>query len=113
MNIIKSIFTYLIWTLLAILLGIVYMRIILGPNNAPDEDIWFLFHVFYNYGLFYLGLIIGGIIAFLFILIDIFYLKRKLKMVQNYQLHFQNMMVVIMLVVGIIHYILEKVIDVI
>ena len=76
----KSFMHYIIWTFIALVIGVVYMRLLLG--NIPDDEsyggIGFIVKVFYVYGLVKAGLLIGGIIATLFILLDALYLKRKL-----------------------------------
>jgi len=115
MKILKQILVYLIWTVIALLIGIGYMRIILGAG--PKEETYgyftFLVELLYNYGLIHVGLIIGSIIALLFILLDIFYLKKKLESnLKSTSIRFITLLV-ITIVVGVIHYILEKVIDVI
>ncbi|MEW7280356.1 hypothetical protein ABW636_17330 [Aquimarina sp. 2201CG1-2-11] len=114
MKTLKQILTYLIWTAIALLLGIGYMRILLGANDAPKEGLWYLFHIFYNYGLIHLGLRIGGIIAILFIILDTFYLKKKLinNKIKSTLTRLLSLLVITILVGGI-HYILEKVIDII
>ena len=89
------------------------MRIVLGPIEMPSEGFGFLLSVFYVHGLFYVGLIIGSIIAFLFILLDIFYLKKKLKHHSKKTSIRFILILVITACVSIIHYVLEKVIDVI
>lgn len=109
----KQIVRYLTWIIIAILLGIGYMRIILGANTTSTNDVGYLFHIFYTWGLLHVGAIIGGVIAALFILFDVFYLKKKLSpnlpsITTRFKLLFT-----ITLVVIIIHYLLEKVIDVI
>ncbi|WGH75177.1 hypothetical protein P8625_14040 [Tenacibaculum tangerinum] len=75
----KQIAIYTLWTIVSIVLGIMYMRIVLGANNIPKEGLGYLAHMFYNWGLFHVGLIIGLVITLLFILLDVFCLKKKLK----------------------------------
>ena len=62
------------------ILGIIYMRLLLG--EIPDEDsykgIGFFLNLFYKYVFVYVGLIIGTIIALIYILLDNFILKKKL-----------------------------------
>ncbi len=77
MNILKQILTYIIWILSALLLGICYMSILLGPHKESSTRVLHLSDVLYDLALFYVGLIIGSIIAVLYIFIDIFYLKKK------------------------------------
>jgi hypothetical protein len=79
MNTLKQILNYLIWVLLSLLLGVSYMRIILGPKKEESTGFWHLLNIFYDVALRHIGLRIGGAIALLFILVDIFYLKKKLK----------------------------------
>ena len=113
MGSLKQIVTYAIWTVVAILLGIGYMRIVLGPNEITSEGLWYLVHIFFDFGLLYIGTTIGLIIAILFTLLNIFYLKKKLKNnIQATGIRFLFLLVITVLV-GFIHYILEKVIDVI
>ncbi|MBG6130350.1 hypothetical protein IWQ47_001567 [Aquimarina sp. EL_43] len=113
MKALKQIFTYLIWIAVSLILGIVYMRILLGPNKVPSEGLWYLFHIFYNLGLLHIGARIGGVMAFLFIILDVFYLKKKLK--NNIQATITRFILLlgIAMIVGVVHYILEKVVDVI
>jgi len=115
MKSLKQIADYLIWTVVALLVGIGYMRILLGPLPSNDSywGFGFLLKVFLiERGIQY-GLVIGGIIALLFILLDIFYLKRKLeKGLKSVAIRFASL-IAITVVIAIIHYVLEKVIDVI
>ncbi len=113
MKILKQILVYLTWTVIALLVGICYARIILGSNEIAAEGWGYLAHLFYVHGLLYIGLIVGAIIALLFILLDVFYLKKKLKNnIKSTSIRFLFLLV-ITIVVGVIHYILEKVVDVI
>lgn len=113
MKLLKQLLTYLIWTSLSLLLGMGYMRIVLGANNMPKEGLGYLFHMFYNWGLFHIGLVVGLVIAFLFILLDIFYLKKRFKKKDKLIFARFGTLLTIAIVVVLIHYILEKVIDVI
>jgi len=109
----KQLFIYLNWTILALVLGITYMRIVLGANNVPKEGLGYLAHMFYNWGLFHVGVIIGLVITALFILLDVFYLKKKLKNKDKLiSIQFGALMIITAFVV-LVHYLLEKVIDVI
>ena len=114
MNIIKQIGTYLTWTVLALLLGILHMRIVLGAKGDTSTSVLgFMFGLFYDFGLIHLGLIIGCVIAFLFILLDILYLKKKLKKNKKSKGVKFLVLLSITVMVEITHYILEHVIDVI
>ncbi|MCV9387395.1 hypothetical protein [Reichenbachiella ulvae] len=109
----KNIWTYTLWTLLSLLLGIGYMRLVLGSNDSSEEGLGFLLHVFYDFGLMYVGSIVGSVIALCFVLTDIFYLRKKMN---NSSKKTATRLVVLMAItafVVIVHYLLEKVIDVI
>ncbi|MFD2562908.1 hypothetical protein [Aquimarina rubra] len=113
MKTLKQIGAYSIWAIIALLLGIGYMRIVLGPNETAKDGLWYLLHVFYDLGLLHVGLVIGVVIAVLFIFLDMVYLKKKLKdRKKSKGIRFLFLLAITM-VVGVIHYILEKVIDVI
>lgn len=113
MNLLKQIVCYLTWSIIAIVFGIVYMRIVLGANITTANGIGYLFSLFYNWGLFHIGVIVGVVITILFILIDVFYLKKKQQ--NNLQLTITRLacLIIIAMFVGTIHYMLEKVIDII
>ncbi|MBT32230.1 MAG: hypothetical protein CMO01_21420 [Thalassobius sp.] len=113
MSTLKQLLAYIIWIALALLLGIIHMWIVLGTNNASKEGLGYLYHMFYNWGLLYLGTIVGLIIAILFILFDVFHLKKKLKQCEKARAIRFTVLIVIAVVVSVIHYLLEKVIDVI
>lgn len=82
------------------------MFIILGPKTE-STGIMHIFDIIYDFALIHIGFIIGGIIAFLFILIDILYLKTKSILLKLITLF------IISIIVALIHYMLEKVIDII
>lgn len=113
MKILKQILAYLIWTVLSILLGIGYMYLIIGPIKEPTTTLSYLLKIFYSYGIVYVGVSGGLVIALLYILSDIFYLKKKLtNNVKSTGIRFL-VLLGIAIVVGVTHYILEKVVDVI
>lgn len=109
----KQLLIYLIWIVLAVILGIIYMRLVLGTNNVPKEGVGYLFYMFYSWGLVYVGLIVGLVIAVLFILFDVFYLKKKLKQYKHKWAIRFVILLAISIVVAFVHYVLEKIIDVI
>ncbi|RLK00446.1 hypothetical protein [Tenacibaculum discolor] len=113
MKILKQIATYTLWAIVSIVLGITYMRIVLGANNMPKEGLGYLAHMFYNWGLFHIGLVVGLVITFLLILLDVFYLKKKFKKKGKLIIVQFGALFIITIVVAIIHYVLEKVIDII
>lgn len=91
------------------------MKMILG--EIPKEDDYngfgFFLNLFYHYGLVYVGLIIGVIIALLFILTDAFIVKKKLNNHSHSILIRILVLLLISIFVGFFHYFLEKIIDVI
>ena len=110
---IKNITTYFLWTILSIVCAFAYLRIVLGTVPTPTTDIGEA--VFYTLAFFalQLGLILGFIIALVFVLTDIFYLKKKLENKPFKILIRFGVILSITVLVGIIHYILEKVVNVI
>lgn len=115
MKVIKEFLNYSIWIILSLVLGILYIRLIIReiPNEDDYRGLGFFLNVFYNYGIFYLGLIVGGIIALLFIVTDVFLLKKRLSNNLQSNLVKSTVLVLIAFIVFIFHYFLEKVIDVI
>lgn len=115
MRIVKHLLTYMFWTMLSLIMGILYMRLLLG-DIAEDESIGgfgYLLKVFYLHGLVFIGLPFGAIIALFFIVIDFFVLSKKLKQGGNRTLMRIALLLAITVFVAIVHYILEVVIDVI
>lgn len=113
MRIVKLIFNYLFWTILSLLLGIAYMRLLLGANTVSEEGLGYLLHLFFTIGMFQVGLYVGGAIALCFILLDVFYFRKKLKNNPKKQIIRLAILLAITVFVALVHYILEKVVDVI
>ncbi|MDO6519178.1 hypothetical protein [Zobellia uliginosa] len=89
------------------------MRIILGPTPKPSSGILKMFDWAYEVALFHVGSVIGSIIAFLFIIINHFYLKKRLAANANRSLIRFLVILILALIVGTTHYICEEVIDII
>ena len=94
------------------------MRLLLGsPSKINYKGFDVLFGIFYHYGLVYVGTIVGTIvgscIAVFFIIIDYFLLRKKLSTNFNSTLIRISILLLITIFIGIIHYFLEKVVDVI
>ncbi len=110
---ISSVFAYLPWVIVSLLSGIAYIRLLLGPNPVPEKGILAIFHMFLKIGMLRVGLTLGAVLALAFILADVFYLKQKL----GHGLQATAIRVLCLIGIGIfvavVHYILEKVIDVI
>ncbi|MFY0713751.1 hypothetical protein J1D01_08760 [Seonamhaeicola sp. NFXS20] len=113
MRILKHILAYLFWTLLSLFIGIGYMRLVLGANTASEEGLGYLLHLFYDIGMIQVGLWVGSAIAICFVLLDIFYLRKKLKNNPKKTVIRLAVLLMITILVAIVHYLLEKVIDVI
>ncbi|MEO9894682.1 hypothetical protein [Aurantibacter sp.] len=113
MKILKQILVYLIWIVVAILLGICHMYFVLGPKETGNGFLQVIGTIIYNYALVHVGLYIGAIIALVFILLDVFYLKKKLSQHKIATITRFAILVLIAVVIGVTHYVLEKVIDVI
>jgi hypothetical protein len=109
----KRVLEYVLWTLAALLLGVGYMYLILGSVPEETTVISFIFSKIYYIGLFQVGGIIGSILAVIFILFDLFYLKRKWQpSKQLFRIRVFSMLG-ILVVIGVLHYLLEKTFDVI
>ncbi|MDB2462727.1 hypothetical protein N9W61_01320, partial [Algibacter sp.] len=78
MKILKQMFHYLIWIVVAMLIGMGFMRLVLGAKKRLLESWFGRLDFAYDLILVYVGLSIGAVIALIFILTDIFYLKKKL-----------------------------------
>ena len=105
--------SYIPWTIVSLLSGIAYMHLLLGPNPVPAKGLWIPVRMFMNMGMLRVGLILGSVLALAFILADVFYLKQKL----GHGLQATALRVLCFIGIGVcvatVHYVLEKVIDVI
>ena len=113
MKTVKQILAYLLWIAIALLLGICHMFIVLGPKESGTGFLDVMGDIIYNYALVHVGLYVGAIIALVFILVDVFYLKKKLKQHSKSIIIRFVILVSLAVIIGITHYVLEKVIDVI
>lgn len=113
MRIFKTLITYLFWIVLSLITGVVYVRCIINPNTVSEEGLWYLLHLFFEIGMLQVGFWVGLTIAICFILVDVFYLKRSLRYKLKLNKYRFIALVIITVFVIIVHYILEKVIDLI
>lgn len=112
MKAVKQILKYLIWIAIALLLGVCHILILFGPKESSAGLLGVANDMIYLLGML-LGLKIGVLIALVFILADVFYLKKKLKEHKKSTIIRFVILVAIAVIIGATHYILEKVIDVI
>lgn len=110
---VKRILNYLGWFIVAILLGFLHMRIVLGAPPKSDDEKFSFTSMIYEWALVQVGSTVGLIITLIFILLDVFYLNNKLKDNSKATLFRLVIISLIAVIVGGTHYILEKVIDVI
>lgn len=108
-----SALSYLPWTIVSLLSGIAYIRLLLGSNPVPEKGIWAILHMFLKIGMLRVGLTLGAVFALAFILADVFYLKQKLGHGLQATALRALCFIGIGIFVAVVHYILEKVIDVI
>lgn len=113
MNILRQIFTYLVWIVIVMLLSVVYVLLLLGLPQNEFTGVLHLIDIFLNLGAFYLSLVIGSIISVLFVLLDNFCLKKKLDNSLKSTMTRFFVLFAITIIVGIVHYVLEKQIDII
>jgi hypothetical protein len=86
------------------------MYLILTPQEEAPSGIMYIFFIMLNYAIIYYGLIIGGIIATIFTFINLLFLRK----LQYYAFFIRlGLLIAIAAIVGVIHYSLEKIIDVI
>ncbi|WP_233900113.1 hypothetical protein [Tenacibaculum piscium] len=118
MKLVYQIRDYFFWVILSLLSGIGYMRIVLGAKpKSSSIGILNVFDWIYDVVLFHVGLSIGSIIALLYVILDVFYLKKKFKNKAKNKAKLTHIRFlffsIIVIIVGVIHHILEKIIDVI
>ncbi len=113
MKTLKLLISYLLWIAIALLLGICHMYIVLGPRETGSNFLQVIGNLFYDYALVHVGVYVGAIIAVAFVIVDVIYLKKRLKSIKKPTLIRLIVLVSIAIIIGITHYVLEKVIDVI
>lgn len=91
------------------------MRLVLGeiPKEESYNGFGFFLNLFYSYGIIYVGSIIGTIIAILFIITDVFILKKRVNNNIKSKLIKSTVLLLIAFLVFTFHYFLEKGIDII
>lgn len=109
----KQILHYILWSILSFVLALGYMRVILGPNPESDSSFAPFYDWLYLHVILQIGAIVGGIIAFIYIFLDLILLRKKLKYRKRSILIRLMILIAITFSVGCLHYFLEKVVDVI
>lgn len=104
----KIVLEYTLWTIVALIMGIGYMYLVLGPLPEAN-NLWdFFFGKLYLFGLVRVGLTIGSIVAVLFILFDVFLINKKQIFGKRKMMVRMLTLLLILAVVAILHYLLEK-----
>jgi hypothetical protein len=110
MKILTRIIEYLIWFLLSVFLGMGWMRIELGkPIEATS--LFAIFNCLHAFIIIWIGGFIGLISFILFVLIDLFYIKRKIKTERNQNFVRIFTILISSAIVTLIHYIIEFKLD--
>ena len=113
----KLILEYTLWTVTALILGICYMYLlsymISGPTPEETSILSFIYSKMHFFGVFFVGGIIGAILAILFILFDLLYLKKKCNLSNYMFLKRVVSMFLILVILALLHYFLEKTLDII
>ena len=110
---IRIAFEYALWLVIAFLLVLSYIYLLLGPV-PKTTGLWdFVFYKLYFFGLLRLGLIIGCLVSGIFIMTDVYFLgSKELSSRRKIVLRTLLLLVILMLVAGL-HYLLEKVFNLI
>ncbi|MCB9257336.1 MAG: hypothetical protein H6579_09415 [Chitinophagales bacterium] len=113
MKLIRQILSYCLWALVACCLAFAYVRMLLGPKLVATNSLMEIYNWIHQYALVHMAALIGGLITLLFILFDVFFLKTKLQ--NNGKAIFFRFVSLLAITsfVALLHYFLEKVIDVI
>ncbi|WP_442846135.1 hypothetical protein [Leeuwenhoekiella sp. H156] len=110
---IRIVFEYALWLVIAFLLALSYIYLLLGPI-PKTTGLWdFVFYKLYFFGLLRLGLIIGCLVSGIFIMTDVYFLgSKELSSRRKIVLRILLLLVILTLVAGL-HYLLEKVFNLI
>jgi hypothetical protein len=110
MKVIITIIKYLIWLLLIVFSGMGCIRIELGkPPEATG--FWVIFNGLAEFVIIWIGGFIGLISFIPFVLIDLFYIKRKIETKLNQNIARFFTVLILSAIVTLIHYVLEFVLD--
>ena len=110
MKIIITIIKYLTWLLLSVFSGMGCMRLELGkPPEATG--LWVIFNGLAEFVIIWIGGIIGLVSFIPFVLIDQFYIKRKIETELNQNIIRVFTVLILSTIVTLIHYVLEFVLD--
>ena len=115
MKILKQLFNYIFWAIISMFFSLGYVRIILGSKVEETTKLNEFYNWIYDLVIVYVVPIIGGIITVSFILTDMLYLRKKLQNKSKTEKFLTRLtaMLILTIVIGALHYFLEKVIDVI
>lgn len=102
-KLIKQIGVYFIWVILALFLGFVSIEIYMHATGYPEDGMVATLTCFHG------GLILGGIVALVFLIIDIFYLGKKLMNTIKSAIIRLRLLIALHLLAGLVYYVLDKV----
>ena len=89
------------------------MRIVLGPSPDDVTGFFSFFNGLHDFVILFVGAIVGSVIAVIYIILDLAYLKKKFENhPQRFGIHL-GIVMVLAVTVCVTHYLLEEVIDVI
>ena len=108
-----KILSYFVWTVLAFLFVFGHMQIVLGINRESPSWLGSPFDQIYEFAFLGVVAIIASIIMLLYVMLDVFYLNKKLKNSAFPSINRLWIFITICMLVVVIHYVLEKVMDVI
>ncbi|OUL60535.1 hypothetical protein [Flavobacterium sp. AJR] len=110
MKVTITIIKYVIWLLLSILSGMVWMRIELGkPIDATS--FFSIFNALYGFIIIWIGGFIGLVSFIPFVLIDLYYIKRKIQTKLNQNIARILAIIILSGIITLIHYVLEFTLD--
>ncbi|KIA97020.1 hypothetical protein OA93_15605 [Flavobacterium sp. KMS] len=106
MKVTITIIKYIICFLLSIFSGMVWMRIELGePIEATS--FFSMFNALYGYIIIWIGGFIGLVSFIPFVLIDLYYIKRKIETKLNQNIARILAIIILSGIITLIHYVLE------
>ncbi len=110
MRILKILFNYILWAITCVLLGMLSVRIELGKPPKDATGFLAIFNGLDSFIIFYVGGILGLIAFGFFILINQFYINKRIKAKNKFMFRVTTILI-LTLSIKVVHYILEFVLD--